>query len=954
MDNCIGEECKHNSNYMIDNCTIFNKKTNLKTENQNLKNDEQVLGNGNHFIDEILMRNNHEKNDLDKINLLSSLLSEKNNEVIERPSYCSNSCIAKCSYENKPLPDCINKNNISCKAQQLLCEIEEFCSKEPCNPNNKLLKQSRITICSLIEEMEIHSSALKYNQEKFECCFKSLNEERKMSKNKDSELCRMKTDLSILADKLKEIIKHNNFLSCNIDKVSKDLLSKIIEYKELLKKSDELKEQLNNVEYCLNLRIDESKCIKKELSKKCQIIEAGIIIKQEMEFKLSNLEKKLEKSKKLNNICNNKCNDLILLNLNLENNLQNEKNYNCKKAIYIDDLCKKIYDLETIIKGIEDHKLLYTEEISKLKTEKYEAELKLKEFNSMINTQKNKLAITISELAYTKESLKNKNDCQIQKIQQLEHNIKNYEKDIECYKVQHDILTNQCMMSNKDLSESQMIIKMLETKINEIDREYKMTLHDLTQECDHLKSENCKFLEKINELNENIICVNKEENHVRKDLAACNEKLLIANDEISHFDLEIKCINTKLEITTEKLTCTERELEEIKLKLNNETHLKDKINEKYCSIMYDYSCPQEKCLNVDNNRLSNPNLMSCKIARNANDGEQIIHLNLVDAGSQTHMCPIICQPITSTFHSITNNSNSCKSKQCDNCNSCISSCDSDKISNNPCQMDFKKNSLVSASDNCSCFGKSKVSTQCFGFLFDKENLQRQLNEMKLLLKKKEKAAKKELCDTEQIYYNKDMIINKCLDDTRKQYQQQLDDANAQLESYETAILYKEYELKNFQIREHQFKMEIEKLNETIQNKDKKIESEQKQVVSASNSKKDYEEPLLNHQKPLELEKLNKHSSAENFQLITDGNNNLNEMFSELDNKVEISQTLTKKKRISTRKNVNKSICALKKTKKTEKKKNKYGPKLNLPCCIGSKNPCNRQKILNLQRDGVVE
>jgi len=485
----------------------------------------------------------------------------------------------------------------------LFCEIEEFCSKEPCNPNNKLLKQSSINIYSLIEEIEIYSSALKYNQKKFECCFKTLNEEREISKNKDSELCRMKTDLSILADKLKEIIKHNNFLSCNIDKVSKDLLSKIIEYKELLKKSDELKEQLNNVEYCLNLRIDESKCIKRELSEKCQIIEAGIIIKQEMEFKLRNLEKKLGESKKLNNICNNKCNDLILLNLNLENNLQNEKNYNCKKAIYIDDLCKKIYNLETIIKGIEDHKVLYTEEISILKTDKYEAELKLKEFNSMINTQKNKLAITISELAYTKESLKNKNDCQIQKIQQLEHNIENYEKEMQCYKVQHDILTNQCMLSNKDLLESQKIIKMLETKINEIEREYKMTLHSLTQECDQLKSENCKFLEKINELNESIICVNKAENHVRKDLAACNEKLLIANDEISHFDLEVKCINTKLETTTEKLTRTERELEEIKLKLNNETHLKDKINEKYCSIMYDYSCPQEKCLIVDNNRL---------------------------------------------------------------------------------------------------------------------------------------------------------------------------------------------------------------------------------------------------------------------------------------------------------------------------------------------------------------
>lgn len=44
---------------------------------------------------------------------------------------------------------------------------------------------------------------------------------------------------------------------------------------------------------------------------------------------------------------------------------------------------------------------------------------------------------------------------------------------------------------------------------------------------------------------------------------------------------------------------------------------------------------------------------------------------------------------------------------------------------------------------------------------------------------------------------------------------------------------------------------------------------------------------------------------------------------------------------------NKSGCTLKKSKTERKtKKNKYGPKLNIPCCIGSKNPCNRQKIFD--------
>lgn len=70
------------------------------------------------------------------------------------------------------------------------------------------------------------------------------------------------------------------------------------------------------------------------------------------------------------------------------------------------------------------------------------------------------------------------------------------------------------------------------------------------------------------------------------------------------------------------------------------------------------------------------------------------------------------------------------------------------------------------------------------------------------------------------------------------------------------------------------------------------------------------------------------------------------MDSEMDNKLETLQTFIKKQRFPKKRN--KNPCALKMSKTvTEKKKTKYGPKLNLPCCIGAKNPCNRQKNLNL-------
>lgn len=206
--------------------------------------------------------------------------------------------------------------------------------------------------------------------------------------------------------------------------------------------------------------------------------------------------------------------------------------------------------------------------------------------------------------------------------------------------------------------------------------------------------------------------------------------------------------------------------------------------------------------------------MSCNIARNVKEAVQTIHLQLVDVGSQTHVCPTICHPITTStncnlkFHSISNNSDSYELEQCNSninnlrpCDNCNSLCDSDKTSIIPCQLDHKKKSIcVIPSDDYSCSGESKNTPKCFDFLFDKENLQCQLNEMKLLFEKKEKAAREELCDTKQIYYNKEIKINKCLDDTKEQCQKELDKANSQLETYETAILYKEYELKNSQIR----------------------------------------------------------------------------------------------------------------------------------------------------------
>ena len=87
-----------------------------------------------------------------------------------------------------------------------------------------------------------------------------------------------------------------------------------------------------------------------------------------------------------------------------------------------------------------------------------------------------------------------------------------------------------------------------------------------------------------------------------------------------------------------------------------------------------------------------------------------------------------------------------------------------------------------------------------------------------------------------------------------------------------------------------------------------------------------------------------------YLIFSDKYNIKHEIVSEMENKLITSQTIIQKQGFSTRLNVNKSSCVSKKSKKvTEMKRKKYGAKLNLPCCIGSKNPCNRQKILNLSQ-----
>lgn len=142
-----------------------------------------------------------------------------------------------------------------------------------------------------------------------------------------------------------------------------------------------------------------------------------------------------------------------------------------------------------------------------------------------------------------------------------------------------------------------------------------------------------------------------------------------------------------------------------------------------------------------------------KLIESIEDKNENCLKQLINCGIQANLCSVNCQSITTT----SSDKRHCNSSSIDQC-----------IHNN---------------SYCCCLVETK-STIKSDFALEKEELE---NKCKLLLEENDVAH--ETCmDTERKYYNLEREMKKTLDEMKTQYENKLDEFNAQMETYETTFL----------------------------------------------------------------------------------------------------------------------------------------------------------------------
>lgn len=534
----------------------------------------------------------------------------------------STQCASENELSSESSISCEHSGNVDDDLKQLVRAIEHcVMSKDTCDPFRSLFEQSKYAICDLMHNLNAERVTLKQCQNDRQYYSKMLNEAQDACKCKDAEIFSMKTDLITLSSKLKEAIKDNEYLRRDYGKISQQLLSKTEAEHEWLNGTEGLREELVNMKYALNMRVEEKKQILKELEEKNRTIEEDVKLKKELENKLNMAEKKLQDSETLKNICNNECNELIAKNTKLEEELNNVNKDNAEKTNNVADLNRQIVDLKTVIKGFDAQRILYEEEITTLKEGTSAVECKsdeeIEKLNVVVETLQSKLANANSELAGLHGRIQEKdkdNECKANRIQSLEGDIENFAKQVKEYQVQNDLLTKTALIKELEANGLRDEIETLTSRIDEITRdndeqkkqilrisedmgdlrrkraELETLNEELTNKWCSLEQTNLELVANIDKLNDSLVSANKKEIYVRKNLVECNEKLNIATKEIENFDLEIRGVNKKLNETNEKLTCVEQELRETTSKLAEETSLKDRINKEYSALMEERNC----------------------------------------------------------------------------------------------------------------------------------------------------------------------------------------------------------------------------------------------------------------------------------------------------------------------------------------------------------------------------
>lgn len=492
--------------------------------------------------------------------------------------------------------------------EKLLRTIDIYCNLNcTCDPYRPMFERSRITICGLISEKDAQMPSSK----KYEDIVLNLKVEN----------LTMAKDMSLLAIKLEEMMSDKKVLETNIAGISHKLYAKVESESKLSKELELSKDELQNMRYALDMRIEDKSQLVRELDEKNQIIKDDVKIKDELEKQLVTIEIKLHESETLKNVCNAKLDELSITNKKFQSELEQSKADNIEKMNTIDSLQKEVDELKTVIKASEIQRKYYEEEMDKLKeccsTVERKSNEAVNELNKIIETLRDELKFAKLELNDALEHLRERDEEKESMLNQkrsLEENVENLMNELQECKALNDRLTKTNFINEQEKNSLKDEINKLTCKLHEVttendelnntivqyikDMEVKQSTitiletinFELKNKLQLLEQNNCDLVANIDELNASLVQAKKLEISARKELIQCNQNLKIATDEIENFDLEIKGLNKKLTETCEMLTFTKKKLNDADLKVIEETRRNYQINEAYCRLINECCC----------------------------------------------------------------------------------------------------------------------------------------------------------------------------------------------------------------------------------------------------------------------------------------------------------------------------------------------------------------------------
>lgn len=391
----------------------------------------------------------------------------------------------------------------------------------------------------ILEEDDLQLVAVERRTEELDSISLQLKEGLELSKQKDDEICGLKSE--------------NERLSSNLLKISNELLFRFNERTELMnrqieltREKDELKNKLLNV---MHNQLEGTNELKITHEQRNDLVERITKIEKDLQLKLA------ENSQRAINMYQYTDSRHIYL----------EKNEGCLENIANNSESQK--DIEQIIE-LKENKNIVNRNINAL-VEKYKLGNQ---------TSSKDLLAEKSNYDETQKCLRNleeENKHLKTNIERLENDISVLKKQLEDMRSQNESLENESRSQKIEASKSENKAKMLEVKLDEASCEYKqqkeqiMTystrIDELQKELNKKENENSELIKENCELNERANKISDLETARNKSLLINEEKLMVEMEKM--YDLKIKLFYAHLDDISEKLSCAEKNLQDTVLKL---------------------------------------------------------------------------------------------------------------------------------------------------------------------------------------------------------------------------------------------------------------------------------------------------------------------------------------------------------------------------------------------------